>query len=235
MKEFIKKIIPKLLLDYNLKRKYLRKNSLFTHKNTKEVFNSIYQQNTWGSTESISGQGSTLNQSKNAVIGINKIIDQYNITSILDLPCGDFNWMKHVNLNSIKYIGADIVEDLIQNNLKKFNTNNIDFKTLNIITDKLDKCDLIIVRDCFVHLSYEDISNSIENIKKSGSKYLLTTTFTDFSLNYNITTGDWRPLNLTKKPFKFASPILIVTESYENKYKHNFRGKSLGLWEIKNL
>jgi hypothetical protein len=41
------------------------------------------------------------------------LLRQFEIHSLLDLPCGDFNWMQHVDLQGIKYTGGDIVEALV--------------------------------------------------------------------------------------------------------------------------
>jgi hypothetical protein len=38
---------------------------------------------------------------------------QLGVSSILDIPCGDFNWTQSVNFGSCRYFGADIVEDLV--------------------------------------------------------------------------------------------------------------------------
>ena len=51
-----------------------------------------------------------------------KVFDDFGIHTILDIPCGDFHWMKHVSLDSINYTGADIVADLIQKNKQKYAT-----------------------------------------------------------------------------------------------------------------
>jgi hypothetical protein len=93
---------------------------------------------------------------------------------------------------------------------------------------------MIIVRDCLVHLSYEDINSAIKNIKSSGSKYLLTTTFTNYHLNHDIVTGDWRPLNLQEKPFNFSSPILVINENC-TEGNGEYKDKSMAMWDISKV
>lgn len=59
---------------------------------------------------------------------LRKIIKKYKIKSIFDAPCGDCNWIKGIIRNSsVKYIGADIVDEIIKNNKKKFNYKNTFF------------------------------------------------------------------------------------------------------------
>lgn len=229
----IKKILKKFYLRFIAFRK--RNKSKFKNLNEIETFEKIYKENLWESNESISGFGSELKQTEKIIKELNTLILNYKIKNILDLPCGDFNWMQKVNLEKVNYIGGDIVENLIEINNKKFSTSkNINFKKINLIKDKIDNFDLIINRDCLVHLSNKDILLSLENIKKSNSKYLLTTNFFDVEENLDIITGDWRKINLLKKPFNLKNPILIINEnSVESDGK--YKDKSLLLFEIKNI
>lgn len=230
MKTLIKKMMPVWLLKwYKMIRAFK-----FTNKSVKDVFTEIYNTNHWKSLESISGTGSEISQTVVLVEGLETWLKSADIRSILDIPCGDFKWMKKVNLSKINYIGADIVEDLIKDNLEKYQDNNITFKVLNLINDPLPNSDVIIVRDCLVHMSYENIFNAIKNIKLSGSKFLLTTTFVDYCSNYDIVTGDWRRLNLQKKPFNFPKPILIINEQCTED-NGIYRDKSMALWEIEKI
>ena len=57
-----------------------------------------------------------------------KLIHKYNIKIFLDIPCGDFNWIKNIINRNIKYIGGDIVKQLIDQNNKKFSKPNVSFK-----------------------------------------------------------------------------------------------------------
>ncbi len=230
MKKILKKIMPPRLLYLYKKIKFAK----FAEKKPKDVFTEIYTTNHWKSSESISGTGSELTQTESLVKDLDKLIVDMSITSILDIPCGDFRWMQNVNLSKVNYIGADIVEDIIKLNIEKHEKNNIKFKVIDLINDPLPKSDLIITRDCLVHLSYKDINKAIENIRNSGCKYLLTTTFTDCHSNYDIITGDWRRLNFQDKPFDFSNPILIINENC-TEGKGEQKDKSMALWEISKI
>lgn len=233
MKKLMKKFIPDWLLRWYRNRK--RISSKFRNKSTNEVFTEIYSSNHWKSSESVSGTGSVIRQTETLINELNKLLTEMNIASVLDLPCGDFKWMQKVYLSKIDYVGADIVEELIKSNIRQFKEKeNLKFKVLNLITDPLPKCDMIIVRDCLVHLSYKDINSAIKNIKSSGSKYLLTTTFTNYHQNHDIVTGDWRPLNLQEKPFSFSSPILVINENC-TEGNGQYKDKSMALWDISKV
>jgi hypothetical protein len=66
---------------------------------------------------------------------------------------------------------------------------------------------------------------AINNIKRSRSQYLLTTTFPDHSTNTGIITGTWQPLNLCAPPFNLPAPIRVIPEGHPPPYED----KSLGL------
>jgi hypothetical protein len=81
-----------------------------------DKFTEIYNNNGWCSPESRSGNGSELKNTIKLRSELPYLFVKYNIKSILDIPCGDFNWMKEVDLTNIEYKGADIVESLINLN-----------------------------------------------------------------------------------------------------------------------
>src|SRR5258706_11883196 len=84
------------------------------------IFTYIYKTNFWQSRESISGPGSELRFTNKMRQELNALIKRFSISSIADAPCGDCNWMRHVDLGGCKYIGFDIVQELIENNRKLF-------------------------------------------------------------------------------------------------------------------
>ena len=233
MKNSIKRFIPGWLLGWYRNRN--TNSRKFRNKSAKDVFTEIYESNHWESSESKSGTGSEFIKTESLIKGIDKLLIEMNIKSVLDLPCGDYEWMQKVDMSNINYIGADIVEALIEDNIKQYKeTEKRKFKVLNIITDPLPKCDLIIVRDCFVHLSYDDINSAIQNIKASGSKYLLTTTFTKHNQNHDIVTGNWRALNLLEKPFNFSPPMTVLVENC-TEGSGIYTDKAMALWEISKI
>ncbi len=197
-----------------------------------EVFTQIYKTGGWRSRESASGPGSTIQVTATVRKLIPDLIKRYNINTLLDIPCGDFNWMKEVDLSEIRYIGADLVADLISENERNYPVSNICFTQLDLIQDSLPTADLILTRDCLVHLSFDDGKAALENIRNSKSTWLLTTTFPAIETNKEIKTGDFRKINLRKEPFNFPPPKEIYSENHEIATNPN---KCLGLWRIEDL
>lgn len=206
----------------------------FEGKSTKEVFEEIASKNYWIEEESSSGFGSTMEQTREIVSALPSVLKAFKVKKVLDLPCGDFNWMKLMDLSNLEYTGGDIVKNLIIDHQKSHVNTDISFVHLDILKDDLGQHDMLFCRDCLVHFSYRDIHRALNNIKKSKITYLMTTTFPDETNNRDIVTGGWRPLNLEKEPFNFPKPLYFLNEGC-TEMDGIFADKSLGLWKIEDL
>jgi hypothetical protein len=200
-----------------------------------DVFSRVYQTNYWGNAESRSGNGSDLKQTEVIRAEIPKLMRDLGLRSILDIPCGDFFWMQQCDLGIESYIGADIVPSMIAELNARHRNAHRSFEVLDLTKDTLPKVDLVLCRDVLVHFSLSDIRRVVINLKRSGSSYLLTTTFTDRNQNLDIaTSGDWRPLNLQLAPISFPKPLQLINERC-TEYNNEFMDKSLGLWRLFDL
>jgi hypothetical protein len=202
-------------------------------KPAEDLFTNFFCENKWGGTESFSGQGSDLFQTAVIRRQLPALCRELKIRSMLDIPCGDFNWMQHVDLGTIAYTGADIVSELIAHN-SRYELPNTRFCNLNLLKHKLPKVDLIFCRDCLVHFSFRDAFAALHNVCESGSTYLLTTTFASDRRNQDIPTGSWHPLNLESLPFSFPPPIKLINEGCTQS-SGAYSDKSLGLWNIADI
>ena len=215
-------LVPLVRSARNLRRKM---------QTTEQIFDQIALKRTWVVRQSISGPGSDHEETKNISIKLPILLKDLKVHSLLDIPCGDFNWMKLLDLDNIYYVGADIVSHLVEQNMK-YQNDNKRFVQLDLIIDPLPRADLVLVRDCLVHFSYQDIEKALKNLRRSESTYLLTTTFTDVASNTDIATGGWRVLNLERSPFNFPPPIKVINEKHRNK---DYADKSLGLWRLSDI
>lgn len=199
--------------------------------NTKQVFTDIYRQNLWDNEESVSGHGSTLRATSNIRRQLPALFVGLGVTSILNIPCGDVHWWMEMRLPSeIEVIHADIVTEIISDIGKNYSNQNV--RVLDIISDPLPKVDLIFTRDCLGHLSNDEVERALDNIKRSGSTYLLTTHFPDskWRKDADIQTGAWRPIDLDKQ-FGLGLPILSLSE-HELSANRQYDDKCLALWRI---
>lgn len=232
LKRFIKKIPGAKKLWSFLYPPYKRGPS--DNRDTETIFTDIVKMNAWHGADSVSGTGSDDIQTQKIIKGLPELFKEFRIRSVLDIPCGDFHWMKKVDLEGIQYIGGDIVKEMVKNDSESYEKENVRFAHLDLIKDNLPKSDIILCRDCLVHLSFADIKKALKNICGSGSTYLLTTTFTDRKNNENIRTGKWRPLNFLLPPFNFPAPVKIINEECTEQ-DGKYSDKSLGLWKIEDI
>jgi hypothetical protein len=202
----------------------------FKLRTREQVFSKAYSTRVWGSNESYSGRGSELGATESLRLYLPRIFERLNVKTFLDAPCGDWNWMHRVDLSKVKYIGADIVPDVIKRNQESYRRCNVDFIVADLTKDKLPRSDLILCRDCWVHLSFEDIADILENFRQSGAQYLLVSNSPHVQENTNKITGlDWRHINLMRAPFHFPDPL----ESFKDHYSDVPFFTSL--WRIKDL
>ena len=199
----------------------------------KTIFKKIFDLHHWYDEESKSGPGSGLSQTRAVRKFLSDLLVQLQASTILDIPCGDFYWMKEVDLADCNYCGADIVDDIINQNKIMYSNRRRKFIVADLTTSRLPVADLILCRDCLVHFSYEDIRKALANIQNSECKYLLTTTFPG-RINKDIRTGEWRPIDLEASPFFLRKPLGLFNENCTEGYGE-YRDKSLALWEIDHL
>lgn len=211
------------------------------------VFSSIFSTNTWGSTESVSGAGSELKNTAQIIRELPYLLRDLRVRSLLDAPCGDFNWMQHVDLSGIDYHGADIVDALVQRNNEQHGNASRRFTKLDLLVDPLPQADLILCRDCLFHFSHADVFRALRAFVASRSRWLLTTTFTYRALprNGDIATGDWTALNLELPPFNLPPPRRLIVEgnATESIIYHSSQGalqfpqndRCLALWLLEDV
>lgn len=216
-------------------RNHRAKRALGNHQPPAEVvFSTIYTENTWGNAETVSGPGSQREVTQPLIAPLNDWMNRLNVQTLLDLPCGDGNWIFDLDLENRQYIGADIVPELIEQVRSSHQAPNRDFRVMNLISDELLPADMLLCRDCFVHLSNELILQALMNVSKSDVRYVALTHFPDFPRNYDIPTGQWRPINLQLPPYNLPKPEAMMEEWSPEGMDPRYR-KVLALWRTSNL
>jgi len=202
----------------------------------KDAFDEIYDKNVWGGdNDTRSGPGSTVAWTALIRKFIISIVDQYNIQSFLDSPCGDYNWMKHVQFpGHVEYVGMDIVRKIILLLRKQYQTSNHKFLHRDMVkTPPYKPFDLIFSRDALQHLPISEVMHAISNWENSNSTYLITTFYTGNWVNNNIKPGEYTPINLLQPPYNFPAPIVNIVDKPENDNRTHFGSvKNMGLWKL---
>jgi hypothetical protein len=200
------------------------------------LFTKIWKSNLWGAETSRSGLGSEDEETARLRADLPLLFQALQVRTLLDLPCGDFRWMSRTNCYLDRYIGADIVEEIVTRNIGLFATldGRTEFRKLDLLSDTLPAADAILCRDCFVHLSYANIGKALANLSASNLRWLIATTFTDLQENHDAIDGDWRPLNMEAPPFGLPPAFAILNEGCKEA-GGGYADKSLGFWRIADL
>jgi SAM-dependent methyltransferase len=169
----------------------------------KEIFETIIKNRYW--QDAVCGTGSTLKFTEPLRQNLKGFLEQHKLTSMLDAPCGDYSWMSVTELpQNFKYIGADIVQDLVTAN--QVNYPNVEFHQLDICQDLLPDVDVLFCRDCLIHFSFQDINRALANIVRSNIKYIMLTNYPDYEVT-DIETGNFHKTNFTTDPVNLGLPI----------------------------
>lgn len=175
------------------------------------MFKHIYNKRYWGDQESVSGPGSSIGQTVAIRRELPRIINEHGIKSMIDAPCGDLHWMRHLLAQlDITYVGGDIVDDVVARASHAYTGTNAEFRTFDITTDAFPDVDLWLCRDVLFHLSYKRIDMALRNFTRSNVKFILLTTHSEPTItNRNIATGDFRRLDFFKAPFNIPPSIVV--------------------------
>lgn len=184
------------------------------------IFELIYIHSLWGQGESPSGQGSYLDATRSLRVALPTLLDRYEIRSMVDAGCGDFNWMKVMDPGSLldTYYGVDIVPSLIAENQALYSRSNVKFLVMDLVTTIPPKTDLIFCRHLLQHLPFSDCEAMLSNFRASGAKYLLATSVPDVKTHEEVlVTGAFRKINLEIEPFQIGPRIDTLDDSQRPK------------------
>jgi len=163
------------------------------------------------------------------------LVSRLKAKVFLDIPCGDFCWMKEVPLGDCKYIGGDLVSVLIEKNQQEYGSDFRAFQVIDLTRDQLPAGDVIMVRDCLIHLSFEHIRMALGNIFRSGIPHLLISNYPLNRRNWDIDSGGFRPINLCKWPFNLPQPRESFDESTPQAEQGTKFARRLSCWDREDI
>ena len=176
MRSIRKKIIPRPLQNV-IVRKILvpRMRKANKKSSVKDVFTKIYTNNEWGGEagQYFSGRGSSEYLASFYADMIKPFIREKQIPTVIDLGCGDFAVGSKIQTDEVKYIGVDVVDNLVICNQQLYGSPNTSFECLDITVDNLPEGDLCLIRQVLQHLSNSQIKAVLQKIKKY--KYAIIT------------------------------------------------------------
>jgi hypothetical protein len=214
--------------------RFVAERSKFSELDLAERFRHIHQTNLWGAASSVSGLGSENGATENLRRQLPLLLRKLGATSLLDAPCGDGGWISDLDIG-LSYTGVDIVPELIDDlrgRAERAATRT--YVLADITRDPLPRADAILCRDCLVHLSFSNIRAAVDNFRRSGGEWLVTTTFPELKANIDCEDGDWRALNFERAPFNWGPPVRSLMEGCTES-NGGWADKSLAAWQIAKL
>ena len=212
------------------------------HLDTQARFDMVYSRGEWGGRLTdvqgyynnakwppkrripASGYGSLLgSETQTSLAILRRVISTFNITSMVDIPAGDGNWI----FDSLEtdhlpvYIGLDVVPSVMQVSQVRFehHTNKVfrpwdgtqcalpKFRYGNrndnaSSTMQLQTAQLVHSRDVLQHLPFDLAVQFTCNVLQSGAQFWVTTSYPSETVNQGITVpGDFYHNNLFIPPF----------------------------------
>jgi SAM-dependent methyltransferase len=191
-----------------------------------DVFEKIYEDNVWGSSESFSGTGSELAQTEVVRACLGKWIEKYSVTALLDIPCGDANWQSHIpGIEDVEYYGYDISAraiDLARE--KNKDSANMHFDLLDLsesdppATGDSRVVNMVVVKEVLQHVPLEMGVQMLRHAKAAGIKWLAVTTVAG-GKNIDVEIGGWfGPPDVQAPPYNFPKAQEIC-ETYNDHEK----------------
>ena len=181
--------------------------------------------------ETACGQGSTMKRTEDTREFLHRVLREYNIKSMIDIGCGDWNWMKTVNLYGIDYTGYDFDWDFIKENQLDYPQHK--FVHWNVLEhNEYPKVDLILCRDFLIHFENNHIITLLNQFDRSGSKYLMTTSYPDAGFEDFTEKQKKQKYTRNKRPSRAVDMSVLMKDPIDYVVEKKNMNRILGLWEL---
>jgi hypothetical protein len=163
-------------------------------------------------------------------VAIQELCARLGVSSVADVACGEGFWQPSLP----GYAGYDIAPEAIQA-ARKFHPDR-DYAIADLRLD-CPYAELIICRDAIQHMTIRDGVKALENIKASGAKWLLASTYVEGA--NSIDRGGrylYHEPNLEAPPYNMPPAMLFIRDGYDYEQGQAIRDwrKMLALWDLKS-
>ena len=223
-------------------------------------FDGVYRQGKWRSAGDNCFSGwSHPRKVRSTLDTLATVIDEYGITSMVDLPCGDLCFMSSF-LRAVlqvkpafRYHGIDRVGFVVDHHLAHYQPPvgycvgcNITFSAMDARVHRPPQADLLFSRTMMQHMCTRDAVRILRHLERSGARYLLLTTYGTLDNaqgpqlpcdDHVSTATDHQQQNLSAPPFSLPPPLRLFSEGLPPALQALDRGKHLylGLWDARGL
>ncbi|MHB8899270.1 MAG: class I SAM-dependent methyltransferase [Thermoguttaceae bacterium] len=163
MKSMLKTLAPPFLVRTWREIKRTVEDERNASRSAREVFSDIYRRRRWGRSDGrigCSGAGSTTSAVVEPYVELIRGFLQSlgSQVTVVDLGCGDFTIGRRIVPLCSRYVGVDVVPELIKHHRAANAAKNVEFRCLDISKDELPIGDVCLVRQVLQHLSNREIA-----------------------------------------------------------------------------
>lgn len=203
------------------------------------TFREIYERHIWGG-QSKSGRGSELPNVRQYKTILQSIVNHPDVSSVVDIGCGDWTFSSLIDWSTIAYTGIEIVPELVDTLEAQHGNQTTHFLLLDAIDEDLPSADLCILKDVLQHWSQASIETFLPKLRQY--RYALIThdvkcgvwqrrgneqTLVFEVYDESIEDGGYRPLDITSSPYSLSVKFL---KEYSTLYENVVNVKRVALW-----
>jgi hypothetical protein len=174
----------------------------------RDAFRSIYASDAWTLG---SGPGSLPSANAPFTEFLESFIRENGIGRLVDFGCGDWGYMNHVNLAGSDYLGLDVVDSVLAENVRRYERAEIRFAHTPSNLAELPEGDLILFKDVLVHLPNDYVAAVLFQAQRKFRFVLAVNNFSANPAVYNsdIQFGGFRPVDLSRPPFSIRCATVL--------------------------
>jgi SAM-dependent methyltransferase len=192
-------------------------NILQFSKSNAAIFSRVYRNRMWGVGQNntlYSGDGNTPERISHYINGVRGFLSRYPDSTVVDLGCGDFLAASQICDLVTKYIGCDVVDEVIKQNRQRYTFRNVTFHTLDAGKQELPDGDIVIIKQVLQHLSNQQISLILDHIRKFPIWIICEhIPVGKFTPNEDMKTGEDIRSSLCKSGVVLTEPPFSITPS----------------------
>lgn len=183
-----------------------------------EYFSNIYSAGGWGG-ECRSGGGSLPDNTIEYREFLEKFIKENEIKRVYDFGCGDWCFSRLIDWSDVKYTGVEVVKSLIDENNKKYKSENVKFIYLKD-PEKFyrNKGDLLILKDVLQHWNNDEVTTFLDGVLDNFNFILIT--------NSCMQQEDWEDTDSRNRPL---SCKYYPLKKYNIKHLFNYGDKEVSV------
>lgn len=168
-----------------------------------DAFRRIYASDHW---QGGSGAGSHVEATEAYRPILEAVLRGCDIATVVDAGCGDWQFSRLVDWSGTRYVGVDIVPEVVAADRASFGRENVQFVVDDIRTATLPAADLLVCKDVLQHWDIDSVRGFLD---RNVARYRYALVTNDIAsvhigaemLNAEIPIGHWRPLDLEQAPF----------------------------------